>query len=164
MKIPSITNLVKKTVYDTKVNKIEKKITDHKHDKYTTTPKFNKLTAENFAARLAQENLFTNRDFDDKLINLNKKFTSNKTKHLLVENQFKKSETFDSIYFRGKSHFEEGGTQHYLVYQPIQRCFKRIDVVGNGACVYYWKSKGLSDEKNNSIKTSDYGFVPYLNH
>ena len=26
-------------------------IIDHNHDKYTTTPEFNKLTAENFAAK-----------------------------------------------------------------------------------------------------------------
>ena len=33
--------------------------------------------------------------------------TANKTKHLLVENEFKKLKTFDSSYFRGKSLFEE---------------------------------------------------------
>ena len=84
-KVPNVSNLVKKTDYDTKVNEIEKKITDHNHDKYITTPKFNKLTAENFAAKLlAQANLVTKTDFDNKLSNLNKKFTPNKTKHLLV--------------------------------------------------------------------------------
>ena len=31
----------------------KKKLTDRKHGKYITTPEFNKLTAENFAARLA---------------------------------------------------------------------------------------------------------------
>ena len=36
----------KKTDYNTKINEIEKKITDHSHDKYITTPEFNKLTAE----------------------------------------------------------------------------------------------------------------------
>ena len=30
--------------------------------------------------------------------------------------------------------------------------------------VYYWKSKGLSDETINSIKTSDYGATPYLSY
>ena len=54
-------------------NETEKKITDHKHDKYLTTPEFNKLTAENFAARLAQANLVTKTDFDNKLSSLNKK-------------------------------------------------------------------------------------------
>ena len=42
--------------------------------------------------------------------------TSNKTKHLLIENQLKKLETFDAIYFCGKSHFEDDGTQKCLVF------------------------------------------------
>ena len=49
------------------------------------------------------------------------KLPQNKSKHFLVENELKKLKTFDSIYFRGKSHFEEDGTQNYLVFQPIQR-------------------------------------------
>ena len=52
-KIPSVSNLVKKTDYNTKINEIA----DHNHDKYITTPKICKLTAENFAARLEQANL-----------------------------------------------------------------------------------------------------------
>ena len=32
-----------------------------------------------------------------------------------------KLQTFDSSYFRGKSHFEEDGTQIYLVFQPMYR-------------------------------------------
>ena len=108
--------LLKKTDYDTKVNEIENKITDHNHDKYITTPVFNKLTAENFAARLAQANLVTKTDFDNKLPNLNRKITSNKTKHLFVEYELKKLKFFDSIYFCGKSHFEHDGTQNDLVF------------------------------------------------
>ena len=73
-------------------------------------------TAENFAARLKQANLVTKTDFDDKLKSLNQKITWNKTKHFLVENELKKLQTFDSIYFRGKSHFEKNGTQNYLVF------------------------------------------------
>ena len=46
-------------------------------------------------------------DFDDKLKSVNHKVNSNKTKHLLVENELKKLQRFDSIYFRAKSHFEE---------------------------------------------------------
>ena len=91
--------LSKKTDYDPKVNEIEKEITHHKHNKYITTPEFNKLTAEYFAARLAQENLVTKKDFDKKLSSLNKKITSNKTNHLIVENELEKLEIFDSIYF-----------------------------------------------------------------
>ena len=65
-------------------------------------------------------------DFDDKLKSLNQKLHSNKTKHLLVENELKKLETFDSIYFRGKSYFEEDGTQNYLVFQAMFRYCKRV--------------------------------------
>ena len=96
---------LKKPDYNTKINEIKKKNTDHDHDKCITTPEFNKLTAENLTARLAQANLaikidianFVNKtDFDKKLKNSNKKVTSNKTKDLLVENSFKKLQTFDS--------------------------------------------------------------------
>ena len=83
-KIPDFSNLVNKTDHNTKINEVEKKITDHNHDKYITTPEFNKLTAENFAARLTQANLVTTIDFDDNLKNLNKKINSNKTKYILV--------------------------------------------------------------------------------
>ena len=116
----------------------------------------NTLAADVFNARLA--------DFDAKLSSVNRKITANKTKHLLVETELKKLKIFDSIYFRGKSHFEEDGTQNYLIFQPIQRYFKRIIGVGNGNCIYYWKSKGLSDKRINFIKTSDYGITPYLSY
>ena len=42
-KIPSVSNLVKKTDYDTKISELE---SNHKYDKDITTPEFNKLTAE----------------------------------------------------------------------------------------------------------------------
>ena len=51
-KIPSPSHLVKKTDYNTKINEIEKKTIDHNHDKYITTPEFNKFTAEIFDLRL----------------------------------------------------------------------------------------------------------------
>ena len=66
--------------YNTKIKEIENKITDHNHEKYIITPEFNKLTAKNFAARLAQANLVTKTDFDNKLINFNKRINSKKTK------------------------------------------------------------------------------------
>ena len=77
-KIPNVSNLVKKTDYNTKICEIEKKITDHDHDKYITTPEFNKFTAENFVPRLAQAKLASKNDiaalvkktdFNDKLKN-----------------------------------------------------------------------------------------------
>ena len=83
---------------------------------------------------------------------------------MLVENELKKLKTFDSIYFRGKSPFQEDGTHNYLVFQPIQRHFKRIAGAGNGNHINFWKSKGLSDERINSIKTSDYGITLNLSY
>ena len=59
---------------------------------------------------------------------------------------------------------EDDGTQNYIVFQPIQRNFRRIDGVVNGTYVYYWKSKELPDEKISSIKTSDYGFTSCLDY
>ena len=79
---------LKKLTINTNICKIKKEITDHNHDKYVTTPEFNKLTARNFAARLARANLVTKTDFNNELINLNKKINSNKTKNKLVENEF----------------------------------------------------------------------------
>ena len=68
--------------------------------------------------------MITKTDFDAKLSSLNRKITQNKSKHLLVENELNKLKTFDSGYFIGKSHFEENGTQKYLVFQPIYRYLK----------------------------------------
>ena len=65
------------------------------NEKYITTPEYNKLTAENFPAKLKQADLIRKTDFNDKLKSLNQKNNSNKTKHLLVENQLKKLQTFD---------------------------------------------------------------------
>ena len=86
--------------YDTKITEIEKKITDHDHDKYITTPDFNNLSERVFTARLAQASLITKADFDDKVKSFKQKINFKKQKNLLVENELKKQQTFDSIYFR----------------------------------------------------------------
>ena len=59
--IPSVSSLVKKTDYDTKISELEKKLIDHDHGKYITTPEFNNLAAGVFNARLPQANLIKNR-------------------------------------------------------------------------------------------------------
>ena len=67
-KIPDVRSLVKKkTNYETKISDLEKKLTDHNHDKYITTPEFNTLAAGVINARLAQANLITKTDFDANL-------------------------------------------------------------------------------------------------
>ena len=95
--------------------------------------------------------MITKTDFNSKLSSLNRKSVSNKTKHLLIEKELKKLKTFDSIYFRGKSYFDDDGTQKWLVFQPVQRYFKTVNA--NDSNILSWKSKGLSNE---SIKTSYY--------
>ena len=108
--------------------KLKKKITDHKHDEYITTPEFNTSTAESFAARLAQTDSVTMTDFENKLSDLNRKIVSNKIIHLVIENELKNLKAFDSNYFQGKSNADEDGTddgaQNWLVFQPTHRYFR----------------------------------------
>ena len=75
IKTTGTSNLVKAD-YDTKISNIEKKILDHYHSEYITNQEFNKLTVDNFAARLKQAKLTSkmillillkNTDFDEKL-------------------------------------------------------------------------------------------------
>ena len=82
-------------------------------------------------------------DFDAKLSSLNRKITLNKSKHLLVKNELKKLKTIDSSYFIDKSHFEEYGTQNYLVFQQLNKYFKAI---ASTIFASSWKCKGLSGE------------------
>ena len=153
--------MVKKTDYDTKVIEIENKLNNHNHDKYITTPEFNTLAADVFNVRLAQVNLITKIGFDAKLSSLNRKITKNKKKHVLAENEFKKLKTFHLSYFIDKSHFEEDGTLNYLVFQPLNKCFK---VITNTNYVSSWKFKGLYDKNITAPTTSDYKLNPKLSY
>ena len=56
--MPNRSGLVATTVLNTKMNEVENETTP------ITTPEFNKLTAENFTARLRQSNLVIKTDFD----------------------------------------------------------------------------------------------------
>ena len=67
-------------------------------------------------ARLKWANLVTKTDFDNSVWSLNNKIAANKTQNKSIENEFKNLKIFDSSYFVGKSHFEEDGTQNYLVF------------------------------------------------
>ena len=84
-KIPSVSNLVKKTDYNTKVTEIENKLNNHNHDKYITTPEFNTLAADVFNARLAQASLITKTDFDANLSSLNRRIRQTKQNIYLLK-------------------------------------------------------------------------------
>ena len=105
--------------------------------------------------------MLTKTHFDAKLSSLNKKITANKSKNLLAVNELKKLKTFDPSYFIGKSHFEEDGTQNYLVFQPINRYFK---VIANTDYVSLWKSKGLSAETIKPPAKSDNSLTPEVSY
>ena len=77
MKIPDTNGLVTTTILNTKISQVENKIPDHA--KYITTQEFNKLTEQNFAARLMKPDLVSKIDFDNKLTSFNKRIISNKT-------------------------------------------------------------------------------------
>ena len=70
-------------------------------------------------------------------------------------------ETFDSICFWGKSHFEDYGTQNYLVFQPI---YKYFEITPTTNIILSWKSKGLSDgiikpPKPHTILAPEFSYV-----
>ena len=73
------------------------------------------MAATVFNARLAaQTDLIRKPQFDFKLKGISERVTLNKSKHLLVENELKKLETFDAVYFRGKNYFDGSDvTQSY---------------------------------------------------
>ena len=91
------------------------------------TPEFSTSAADVFNARLAQAYLITKtilmlncQVFIEKLPQINQYVC-------LLKMNWKSQKTFDSSYFRGKSHFvDNDGTENYLVFQPIRRYFKLI--------------------------------------
>ena len=80
---------------------------------------------------------------------------------MLVENELKKLQTFDSSYFRGENHLENDGTQNYLVFRSKNKYFKKIRDTNH---ISEWKSKGLSDEVIKPPATSDNSLASALNY
>ena len=146
-KIPNASNLLKKTDYNAKIKAIEKKMTTHHdHDKYITTQEFNTLTSGNFAATLVQANLANKSDISNFVV------TSSKSNNVLVENKFKKSDTFDLSLFIDQSYFFNDGVQIYFIFQPLCYTLKRLS---NNEKVILWKSKGLSTKKFTTFFTDN---------
>ena len=168
-KIPSASSLVKKTDYDTKISELEKKLTDHDHDKYITTPEFNTIAARGFNAKLAQAYLMKKTSFDIKLSSIRCRITANKSKNESIENKLKELEKYsaksDSIIlsflvtiYRFNS---KDGAQAYLIFQPVLRYIKIITIT---KYISEWKSKGFSDESIKPPTTSNNSLTPLINY
>ena len=113
-----------------------KKITDHHHDKYITTPEFNKLTAENFAARLKQINLASKSDIDNfvKKTDFGNKLrdvTSNKNELNELSKNVKAISTtgltkklINTFILNGAKYFSLEIFQNYLLFIPTKKYIK----------------------------------------
>ena len=77
------------------------------------------MAQENLASKNDIATLLKKTEFDNKLKHLNKKVTSNKSKNVLVENELKKIQTFDSNLFVGQSYFFNDEAQLYLIFQML---------------------------------------------
>ena len=95
--------------------------------------------------RSTQAYLVRKTDFDNKLSSFNKMINSNKTKHILVKNEFKKAQTFGSSLFIAPSWFSNYRAQLFIIFQPIPRTITIF--FGLGDTISQWKPKGLSDKK-----------------
>ena len=95
---------------------------------------------------LAQADLITKTDFNNKYLSLNRKIILNKTRSVLNEKELKKLNTFDSSYFRRKNHFDVDGTQNWFVFQPMGK-YLEIAYTNTNNSVLSWQSKGLSTSK-----------------
>ena len=80
---------------------------------------------------------------------------------LLGKDELNKLKTFDSSYFISKRHFDEDGTQNYLVFQSMNRYFK---LIANTNYISSWNSKGVSNESIKRPITSDNSLTPELNY
>ena len=72
-----------------------------------------------------------------------------------------KLQAVDSNYFHCKCHFEDDGTQNYLVFQPVSFYFKTVDDTSK---VTVWESESLSDVSIKPQQRSSNNLDPGLNY
>ena len=63
-------------------------------------------------------------NFEDKLKSFNQKINSNKTKHLLAENEINKYKYINKDYVAVKYLLEENGVQNYLAFHLMSKYLK----------------------------------------
>ena len=118
--------MVNKANYDIKISELEKKLTDHNHDKYITTPEFNNLAADAFNTRSAKINLIKKADFNTRMSSIENKIAENKSKNVSIEDKLKNKlgENFILLLLRNISFHGGDGSQAYLIFQPMYTYFK----------------------------------------
>ena len=182
-KIPDISKLASNTTFNYKVNKVKGeipritnllllKLLRKKYltrVKYFAASEFNELTAENLTVRVKWANLTTETntagvtnetDFDDKLKKLNKKVTSNKGKHAVIDNEWnklqnivEKLEKYDSSVYWWKLLFQWWSIT-LLNISYFYYSFRRILITVK---VISWESKDLSESivtPNNNLSAT----------
>ena len=136
---------------NTKISEVENKIPDN--SEYITTQEFNKLTAENIAARLKQADLVSKTDFDNKLTSFNRQITSNKTKHLEVRKKLNSLTTNDYNFFLVRVYFtSDDGSQNTFSYQQSLDTLELKKDKGTDY-VLNWKSKGVFNSNLKPLYT-----------
>ena len=133
--------MVKKTDFDTKVTEIEGKIPN-----ITGLATNSELSAvENKISGVSSLVKKTNLDAELK----KGRVTSNKSRHLQIENELKKLQKFDAAYFRGKNYFDGNDrAQNSLVFQVGEKYFNN-NSGSSSSKIEVWKSKGLSSQSLN---------------
>ena len=117
------------------------------------------MAASIFNARLAQ-------DFDPNLSRLNRKITSNKTKHFLVENELEELKEFSEKSTLGILFIflQLIDLTQKMVLKPIQPTHRYFKLIANTKHIAKWKSKELSDESIKPITTSDNSLAPLITY
>ena len=102
----------------------------------------------------------TKTDFDAKLQSLSKGIASNKTKHLLVENELKKIKTFDLSYFEGKNYFGND-SKNYLIFDTTSSILTNILGTPNNS-ILEWASIRVSKDVIKPPKSNKNILSPLL--
>ena len=139
------------TVLNIKLNEVENKIPNP--DKYITTRRFNKWTAELFAAELKWADLVTKIDFDNELTSFNRRITPNKTKYLEVQKELNSLITNGYNFFLDEIYFTSNdGSQNTFDHQPTLHKLELNKDKGTDY-VLNWKSNGVYNFKLKLLYT-----------
>ena len=141
-------NLVTKTDFDAKLSSFNRKSTKNKTDHLLVKNELS--TLENKIPDIS--NLVKKTDYNTKIVEIDGKF--DKIKQGVLDSLI--SLSVGNLLFDGG-----GGTQAYLIFQPVYKYFKFIS---NTNYISSWKSKWLSGEIIKPFLTSDNSLTPLIEY